>query len=129
MYLKILKALLGAGALLFLTWPVLSFLSWRQQRTRQVVFAEGEQGDGVRIKDGVILVVERGAPLALSAKCTHLGCTVSYRSSRKRFVCPCHRSEYDRRGVRLQGPAREDLAVLPLKSGQNQEWIVTVESG
>ena len=114
---------------MFLTWPVLSFLSWRQQRRRQVVFAVEEQGEGVRIKDGVILIVEQGTPLALSAKCTHLGCTLSYRQSRKRFVCPCHKSEYDRQGVRLQGPARKDLPVLSVKSGENKEWIVNVEPG
>lgn len=128
-YLKILKGLLGAGALLFLSWPVLSFLSWRQQRTRQVVFSGGEQEDGVRIKDGVILVVEQGVPLALSAKCTHLGCLVGYRASRKTFVCPCHRSEYDRKGVRLKGPAQQDLPELSVDTGDQGEWIVSVESG
>lgn len=128
-YLMILKGLLGGGALLFLSWPVLSFLSWRQQRTRQVIFSAREQEDGVRIKDGVILVVEQGVPLALSAKCTHLGCIVGYRASRKAFVCPCHRSEYDRKGVRLQGPAQQDLPELPVDTGDQGEWIVSVETG
>ena len=129
MYFKILKGLLTAGGLVFLTWPVLSFLSWRQQRTKRVVFASGEQGDGVRFKDGVILIVEQGSPLALSAKCTHLGCTVNYRASRKAFVCPCHRSEYDRKGARLQGPAQQDLPELPVDTGEQGEWIVSVEAG
>ncbi len=129
MTLKILKGLLTAGGFVILSWPGLSFLSWRQQRTRQVIFSTREQEDGVRIKDGIILVVEQGVPLALSAKCTHLGCIVGYRASRKAFVCPCHRSEYDRKGVRLQGPAQQDLPELPVDTGDQGEWIVSVETG
>ena len=47
---------------------------------------------------------------ALSRTCTHQGCTVSYNSSVKRMVCPCHGAEFSTGGSVLQGPASSPLA-------------------
>ena len=46
---------------------------------------------------------------ALTAICTHNGCTVTT-SGEEGFLCPCHESEYDQQGRVTQGPAR-----LPLR--------------
>ena len=45
---------------------------------------------------------------ALSATCTHLGCTVRWDSDH--FACPCHGSRYDSTGQVRQGPASRPLA-------------------
>lgn len=50
-----------------------------------------------------------GGFLALSRKCTHLGCTVLWLSREKKFVCPCHSSEFDIRGEVLDSPASRAL--------------------
>lgn len=47
---------------------------------------------------------------ALSATCTHLGCTVRWDSDQ--FACPCHGSLYDATGQVRQGPASRPLASL-----------------
>ncbi len=40
---------------------------------------------------------------ALSAVCPHLGCLID--RSDTGFVCPCHTSDFDRRGEALRGPS------------------------
>lgn len=44
---------------------------------------------------------------AMSAACTHLGCTVRRRQGG--FVCPCHGSRYDEQGRVVGGPAPAPL--------------------
>ncbi|MCP4225964.1 MAG: ubiquinol-cytochrome c reductase iron-sulfur subunit [Actinomycetia bacterium] len=43
--------------------------------------------------------------VALSRKCTHLGCVVPYCESSGRFECPCHGSVFNRAGDFLSGPS------------------------
>jgi cytochrome b6-f complex iron-sulfur subunit len=47
-----------------------------------------------------------------SAICTHLGCTVQYFSSDRRFHCPCHGSVFAPDGSVLHGPAPRPLEWL-----------------
>ncbi len=42
---------------------------------------------------------------ALNAECTHLGCVVPWDPMQEKFVCPCHGSQYDAKGLVLRGPA------------------------
>lgn len=55
-----------------------------------------------------IFVIREGAHLrALSAVCTHLGCTVG--RADEGFHCPCHGSRFDVGGRNLAGPAPSPL--------------------
>ncbi len=47
-----------------------------------------------------------------SAICTHLGCTVQYFSSDRRFHCPCHGSVFASDGTVQHGPAPRPLEWL-----------------
>ena len=49
---------------------------------------------------------------ALSAKCTHLDCTVQYRAERSDVWCACHKGTYDTRGVNVSGPPPRPLTPL-----------------
>ncbi|MFQ5717837.1 MAG: ubiquinol-cytochrome c reductase iron-sulfur subunit [Nitrospinales bacterium] len=42
--------------------------------------------------------------IALSSKCTHLGCRVHWRKEQKIFFCPCHQGVFDAKGAVLSGP-------------------------
>jgi cytochrome b6-f complex iron-sulfur subunit len=46
-----------------------------------------------------------GGFIALSLRCTHLGCAVAWEENRKRFICPCHSSAFDIRGEVQNPPA------------------------
>ncbi len=54
---------------------------------------------------------------AISAVCTHLGCTVrieAEQTEKRAFVCPCHGSAYARDGKPLSGPAPTPLKAYHL---------------
>lgn len=55
-----------------------------------------------------------GGFIALSLRCTHLGCAVSWEESRKRFICPCHSSSFDISGEVLNPPAARALDYYPV---------------
>ena len=42
--------------------------------------------------------------IAVSTRCTHLGCPVRYVQASQRFICPCHGGVYDDQGKRTGGP-------------------------
>jgi len=56
-----------------------------------------------------------GGFLALSRRCTHLGCTVPWDAEAGRFVCPCHSSAFDITGDVLSPPAPRALDLFPVR--------------
>jgi cytochrome b6-f complex iron-sulfur subunit len=55
-----------------------------------------------------------GGFLALSSRCTHLGCTVPWSEKTGTFPCPCHASSFDRKGEVLSPPAPRPLDLFPV---------------
>jgi cytochrome b6-f complex iron-sulfur subunit len=60
------------------------------------------------------LVADDKGIYALSAICTHLGCTVHSEGS-SGFGCPCHDSAYDLQGEVTEGPAKRHLRHLEVR--------------
>ena len=70
--------------------------------------------------------LEDGGFLALHRKCTHLGCTVPWVDAEKLFICPCHASTFDIRGIVLKAPA---VRALDLFKVTIENKIIYVETG
>jgi cytochrome b6-f complex iron-sulfur subunit len=58
--------------------------------------------------------LEDGGFLALSRKCTHLGCTVPWVEKEMKFACPCHGSAFDITGSVINSPAPRPLDIYPI---------------
>ena len=53
---------------------------------------------------------------ALSAVCTHLGCTPQYEPENQRIFCPCHSGVYDPvTGANISGPPPKPLTRYPVE--------------
>jgi cytochrome b6-f complex iron-sulfur subunit len=123
---NLLGRLLVICGLAFLAYPILSFMTYRKSRTKKVIFHPKETAAAVNYKEGVFLVRREGETLALSARCTHLGCTLSYDAVSGKFRCPCHGSVFALSGERLEGPARASLQPAPLKKQEDGDMVVTL---
>lgn len=93
-----------------------------------LLLAQAKPGQPIAVQglpktDPTYLVITAGpkiAPYALKPMCTHLGCTVQWKSAQNRFVCPCHGSQYDAEGRVVKGPARRALPLATVVVKQNQ---------
>jgi Rieske Fe-S protein len=66
---------------------------------------------------GFFLLADEKGVYALSALCTHRGCTVHPEGS-SGFSCPCHDSAYDFHGEVTQGPAKRHLGHLEVREAK-----------
>jgi cytochrome b6-f complex iron-sulfur subunit len=119
-FLTILWSALGLAALAELVWLAVSFL-----RPEKPGGGEGQAGAVVAagalasFAPGTVTAFQKGefylvrlsdgGLLALSCKCTHLGCTVPWVEKEKKFLCPCHASAFDITGSVLSSPASRPL--------------------
>lgn len=68
---------------------------------------------------------EDGGFLAISVKCTHLGCIVTINPTSKGFDCPCHASRFNKYGEVLSAPATRPLDILPIRIENGELFIDT----
>ena len=65
-----------------------------------------------------------GTLVALTAVCTHLGCTLHYSPPAPRIVCPCHGGQYDpHTGQNLAGPPPAPLLKYVVTQGKDKVTI------
>ena len=60
-------------------------------------------------KAGILIRTPTGEFKAFSATCTHLSCTVQYRSDASHIWCACHNGHYDLNGKNISGPPPRPL--------------------
>jgi len=117
---------LGAS---LVAYPAFSFMTFRKATKKRVVFHPEDQTGSVNFKEGIYLIREPNDLFALSARCTHLGCTVNYDAVSRKFACPCHGSVFSHSGKRIAGPARKDLYRVPLTETAGGDMEAVLEIG
>jgi glycine/D-amino acid oxidase-like deaminating enzyme/nitrite reductase/ring-hydroxylating ferredoxin subunit len=71
-----------------------------------IVSRDGEKVAAYRDEDGTLV--------AVSPRCTHLGCQVNWNRAERSWDCPCHGSRFAPDGKVLEGPAVHALERKPL---------------
>ena len=71
----------------------------------------------------VFLRREGNTAHALSARCTHLGCTIHWDTAGDHFVCPCHGSQFSAAGEVTRGPANRPLDSYPVTVSGNDVFL------
>jgi len=119
---RLLDALLSGGLLAFLGsvfYPVVRYLTppeVHEAVATNVVAAtvselKPNSGKIFRFgsRPGILIRLPSGEFRAFSAVCTHLQCTVQYRSDMERIWCPCHNGQYNLAGKNVAGPPPSPL--------------------
>jgi len=89
--------------------------------TNQTYAALNSSGGYLIIAAREIIVANTGnnAFVALSSKCTHEGCSVTYSAINNNFPCPCHQSLFSSTGAVINGPAATALKSYPISKTGN----------
>ena len=74
-------------------------------------------------RPGLLIQTASGQYRALSATCTHLGCTVQYRSDLREIWCACHNGMYDLNGRNISGPPPRPLEVFEVQVRGDQIFV------
>ncbi len=124
---------LGIIALLQLfTGAVAYFMSGRKQVEKNTpellragVISDFPPGSVTHIAKGHLYLncLDDGGFLAISRKCTHLGCSVPWVAESNQFECPCHASHFDITGNVLKSPAPRALDLYPISFEKNIVFI------
>jgi nucleotide-binding universal stress UspA family protein/nitrite reductase/ring-hydroxylating ferredoxin subunit len=82
-------------------------------RTVAQNLSEIEPGEGGIVATGdhkvAVYRYRKGVVTTVSAKCTHMGCTVKWNAAEKTWDCPCHGSRFAPDGTVVNGPAERPL--------------------
>lgn len=134
--LKTLWTVLGIVALLEFAGMIFAYLKPRKKDSQKDAFGniitagrvdEFKKDSVTAFRRGQFYLVrfDDGGFMALSRKCTHLGCTVPWVESERLFKCPCHSSAFNVKGEVLKPPAPRPLDVFHIIIENN---IVTVNT-
>jgi len=118
-FLDVVIAASGAVLGAFVLYPIARYLvppKSPEAATRRVVAAKQDEvpPGGFKIfpfggEPGILIRGKDGAYRALSAVCTHLGCTVQLRPDGQSIWCACHNGFYDLEGRNVSGPPPRPL--------------------
>lgn len=87
-------------------------------------FLIGEVSEKYKDDYRVWIVREAEGFYALSAICTHLGCTPRWLSAENKFKCPCHGSGFRKSGINFEGPAPRPLERLKISLSEDGQLLI-----
>jgi cytochrome b6-f complex iron-sulfur subunit len=129
-FLKKAGVWVGAAAFLEFTALISSYL-WsggqkdeKKDDARYIIAGNAEDfppGSVTPFRSGFFYLsrLQDGGFLAMSLKCTHLGCSVAWNADKNMFLCPCHHSRFKINGDVLSPPANRalDLYQVVIENG------------
>jgi len=69
--------------------------------------------------------LDDGGFIAVSSKCTHLGCIIQFNADHDRFECPCHASAFEKSGEVIMSPATRALDYYPIAFKRDKVLVDT----
>jgi len=84
----------------------------------------GEVNEKYKDDFRVWIVREAEGFYALSAICTHLGCTPRWLAPDNKFKCPCHGSGFRMSGINFEGPAPRPLERLKITLADDGQLLI-----
>lgn len=133
---RLLNRLLGGGLgalVAAIVYPIIRFISppdvaeaatnTVQAGTRSELAAEGWMIFPFGSEPGILIEPEPGDLRAFSAVCTHLACTVQYRSDKKLIWCACHNGWYDLQGKNIAGPPPRPLTKFRVEARGDDVFV------
>jgi cytochrome b6-f complex iron-sulfur subunit len=134
-----LNWLLGGGVLAFLAsvfYPVYKYLfppesveanvsQVKLSFTRKDIEAEPKRAKYFKFgRDlGIVFLTDTGELMALSARCTHLDCTVQNRPDLGIIWCACHNGRYTYNGKNISGPPPKPLEQFAVNVSDSDIFI------
>jgi cytochrome b6-f complex iron-sulfur subunit len=79
-------------------------------------------------RPALLLLTAEGEYRCVSAVCTHLGCTVQYRSDLVEIWCACHNGTYGLDGRNISGPPPRPLEAFQVNV-RGSEIVITRKRG
>lgn len=74
-------------------------------------------------RPGILVETAPNEYRAMSATCTHLGCTVQYRPDLREIWCACHNGMYDLNGRNVSGPPPRPLEVFDVQVRGDEIYV------
>jgi len=121
-FLTVMLAGIGGVLAAAAGWPIFKFLAPSDQGggggqvkvDKTAIPVGGSHLFNYKGKPAVLLQLEPGRFVALSAVCTHLGCIVKWVEAEAHFLCPCHGGKFSPAGAVLSGPPPTALETFPV---------------
>ncbi len=113
------------GVIAMVTYPLLNFLRPPRRSSESASYVEvgtladipeGKGRDAIAPDGEPVIIVNltgEGKLVALSKRCTHLGCIVQLMENE--LYCPCHGARFNLEGKVITGPAPKPLPKYELK--------------
>jgi cytochrome b6-f complex iron-sulfur subunit len=80
-------------------------------------------------RPALLMMTADGQYHAVTAVCTHLGCTVQYRTDLHEVWCACHNGMYDVTGRNISGPPPRPLETFDVYIKEDQIFVRRQRNG